>query len=55
LRDLIARRGGRACIPPRARGHCTAAWHRGYYRRCHRVENFFQWAKRYRRIGTRYD
>lgn len=55
LRNLIARRGGRACIPPRARRHCPATWHRGYYRRRHQVENFFQRAKRYRRVGTRYD
>lgn len=55
LRALIGRRGGHTCIPPRARRHQPAAWHRGYYRGRHRVENFFQRAKRYRRIGTRYD
>jgi transposase len=31
------------------------SWHCGYYRRRHQVENFFQRAKRYRRIGTRYE
>ena len=55
LRVLVGRRGGHTCIPPRARRHHPAAWHRGYYRRRHRVENFFQRVKRHRRIGTRYD
>jgi len=30
-------------------------WHRGYYRLRHRVENFFQRIKRFRRVGTRYE
>jgi len=55
LRALIGRRGGRSCIPPRARRRHPATWHRGYYRRRHKVENFFQRAKRYRRVGTRYE
>lgn len=55
LRASIRRRGGRSCIPPRARRRQPARWHRGHYRRRHRVENFFQRAKRYRRVGTRYE
>jgi len=55
FRARIGRRGGRTCIPPRARRHRPATWHRGYYSHRHHVENFFQRAKRYRRIGTRYD
>jgi transposase len=55
LRAWLGRHGARNCIPPRARRHRPATWHRGYYRRRHQVENFFQRAKRYRRIGTRYD
>lgn len=55
FRAAIRRRGGRSCIPPRARRHHPASWHRGHYRRRHKVENFFQRAKRYRRIGTRYE
>lgn len=55
LRASIQRRGGRSCIPPRARRRQPVSWHRGYYRRRHRVENFFQRAKRYRRVGTRYE
>jgi len=27
-------------------------WHRGYYRRLHQVENFFQRVKSYRRVAT---
>jgi transposase len=30
-------------------------FHRGYYRKRHRVENFFQSLKRWRRVATRYD
>ena len=55
FRARIVRRGGRTCIPARAGRHHPATWHRGYYRWRHHVENFFQRAKRYRRIGTRYD
>ena len=55
LRRLLRRRGSRSCIPPRARRRHPAGWHRGSYRRRHKVENFFQRAKRYRRIGTRYE
>lgn len=55
LRALLLRRGSRSCIPPRARRQDPARWHRGYYRRRHKVEKFFQRAKRHRRIGTRYE
>ena len=30
-------------------------FHRGYYRRRHRVENFFGRMKKFRRVATRYD
>lgn len=55
FRAQLRRRGLRVCIPPRARRHYPARWHRGYYRQRHKVENFFQRTKRYRRIGTRYE
>jgi transposase len=32
-----------------------ATWHRGHYRKRHKVENLFQRLKRHRRIGTRYE
>ena len=31
------------------------AFHRGYYRGRHKVENFFCRIKRYRRLSTRYE
>jgi transposase len=50
-------RGHRAriCIPPRRGRRRPAPFHRGYYRRRHRVENFFGRIKKNRRIATRYD
>ncbi|MCW5557090.1 MAG: transposase [Verrucomicrobiae bacterium] len=30
-------------------------WHRGHYRKRHRIEHFFQRIKRFRRVGTRYE
>lgn len=50
------RHGGvRACIRPKRGRGWRHAFHRGYYRRRHRVENFFCRLKRHRRISTRYD
>ena len=55
LREDVRAAGSQPCIPPRA-GRChPASYHRGHYRRRHRVENFFQRTKRFRRIGTRYE
>jgi transposase len=45
----------RVCIPPQPNRRHQPAFHRGYYRCRHRVENFFCRIKRYRRISTRYD
>jgi transposase len=55
LREKIAETGGNYCIPPRKTRLNHVHWHRGYYRKRHRVENFFQRIKRYRRVGTRYE
>jgi transposase len=55
FREHIGTLGGSACIPARAGRRSPSAHHAGYYRRRHRVENFFQRIKRFRRIGTRYD
>jgi transposase len=55
FREHIASAGGSVCIPARAGRRTPAAHHAGYYRRRHRVENFFQRIKRFRRIGTRYE
>lgn len=45
----------RACIRPKRGRAWRHLFHRGYYRRRHRVENFFCRLKRHRRISTRYD
>jgi transposase len=44
-----------ASIPPRS-GRCSPSWyHRGFYRQRHKIENFFQRIKVYKRISTRYE
>ncbi len=55
FRALLQQCGSRPCIPSRSLRREPAQWHRGYYRLRHRIENFFQRIKRYRRVGTRYD
>ena len=55
FRTQLQQWGSQPCIPPRCNRRQPAAWHRGYYKKRHHVENFFQRVKRYRRIGTRYE
>jgi transposase len=55
FRALLRQCGSRPCIPSRSLRKESVTWHRGYYRCRHRIENFFQRAKRFRRVGTRYD
>jgi transposase len=55
FRQELRRCGSRPCIPPRCNRLQPATWHRGYYRKRHKVENLFQRLKRYRRVGTRYE
>jgi transposase len=55
FRAQLKRWGSRSCIPPRCNRLAPVGWHRGYYRKRHKVENLFQRLKRYRRIGTRYE
>jgi transposase len=55
FRTQLRRWGSRSCIPPRRNRRKPAGWHRGYYRKRHKVENLFQRLKRYRRVGTRYE
>jgi transposase len=55
LRDFISRDGNRACIPPRSNRLKPQTYSSKIYRRRHRVENFFQKIKRFRRVATRYD
>jgi transposase len=51
----IQERGSKPCVPPRKGRKAPRACHRGYYKKRHRVENFFQRVKRFRRVGTRYE
>jgi len=55
FRALLRRWGSHPCIPPRRNRLQPVGWHRGHYRKRHKVENLFQRLKRYRRIGTRYE
>ncbi len=55
FRALIADMGSKTCIPPRASRIEPIAYSKHTYKKRHRVENFFQKIKRYRRVATRYD
>lgn len=55
FREWLRAKGSTACIPARCNRKNPEAYHRGYYRKRHKVENFFQRIKRFRRIGTRYE
>ena len=51
----VAALGSHPCIPPRCNRLNPVGWHRGHYKKRHKVENLFQRLKRYRKIGTRYE
>ncbi len=55
LRARLQRQRTRVCIPRRRGQRAVAGFHRAYYHRRHRVENFFGRIKRFRRISTRYE
>lgn len=55
FRARLGRQHTRVCIPPKRTRRTLVAFHRGYYRPRHRVENFFCRIKRHCPIGTRYD
>ena len=55
IRQAASRSGSFSCIPRRSGCLEPAPFHKGYYRKRHHVENFFQRIKRLRRIATRYD
>jgi transposase len=44
-----------ASVPPRSSRRSPACYHRGFYRQRHKIENFFQCIKIYKRISTRYE
>lgn len=55
FRKAIVASGSKPCIPPRKNRVHPVSWNRGFYKKRHHVENFFQRIKRLRRIGTRYE
>jgi transposase len=55
FRAQLRRQRTRTCIPPKRSRRQPAAFHRGYYRQRHKIENCFGRLKRHRRVGTRYD
>lgn len=55
FRDKIFASGAKPCIPPKKNRVRRISWHRGWYAKRHKIENFFQRIKRLRRTGTRYD
>ena len=54
-RQTATANGVKTCIPGRANRTTAVPFSAKLYRRRHRVENFFQKIKRYRRVATRYD
>jgi transposase len=54
-RQTAATKGIKTCIPARTNRTTAVPFSATVYRRRHRVENFFERIKRYRRVATRYD
>ena len=55
LREQLKAQKCRVVIPCKVNRRRKWRWSRALYKKRHRVENFFQRLKRYRRIATRYD
>ena len=55
LRQTAATKGIKTCIPGRSNRTTNVPFSATLYRRRHRVENFFERIKRYRRVATRFD
>lgn len=55
LYELLSAQDCRVCIPAKANRRTPLPFNRQWYRKRHRVENFFARAKQYRRFATRYD
>ena len=55
LRILLLEKGIFPCLAVSRKRVEPRSFHKGYYRKRHRVENFFCRLKRHRRVSTRYD
>jgi transposase len=55
LRQQLLAQGCLASIPPRSSRRSPAWYHKGFYRQRHKIENFFQRIKIYKRISTRHE
>lgn len=55
IRSFIEKIGAKAVIPSRASRIKPIEHDRHIYKERHLIENFFQFIKRFRRIGTRYE
>lgn len=55
LRELIASKGMKSCIPPRSNSVAPVPYDKKLYKKRHRVENFFEKIKRMPRVATRHD
>lgn len=55
FRALLESLGLKACIPPKANEISPPKYHKGFYKKRHHVENFFQRIKESRAIATRFE
>jgi transposase len=55
FRRQMLEQGCLACVPPKSGRRSPAWYHRGLYRLRHKIENFFQRLKIYKRVSTRYE
>jgi len=55
IRNFIAEMGANAVIPGKKNRIKKIKYDRHTYKERHLVENFFQFIKRFRRVGTRYE
>lgn len=55
LHELLSKQNCRVCIPTKINRRRRLPFNRQWYRKRHRVENFFARVKQWRRFATRYD
>jgi transposase len=55
LREQMLAQGCLASVPPRSGRRSPAWYHREFYRQRHKIENFFQRIKIFKRVSTRYE